>query len=199
MSTNAVIDGCKEAGLSPGDGVREVLADDEQEDLFDDLVAAQTEVDGQFKVFQKRRPVVRGGRKPGAKNRTTRDLVEFIRRTGVDPLMWFNSVARMDMKQINKEFGPFKSGQAAEFKRKCMVEFLRVMYPGSTIADLLKAAMGDDGALQVVGFMALAAAKPGDQGAAAPDIQGGQAEEIPDLRRPVETKENQRLSEGEDG
>lgn len=201
MATSAVIEGCKDAGLAPGEGIRDALDGPDNLQLFDELDGDAERVSGQLLGHA---PVSRGGRKPGAKNRATREIIEWVRTRYTDPLMWMGEIASMSLEEL-VEWGGFRATQsgsasmhAAEFQRKVVGELKNTLYPGSTIADMLKATLGDDGVLQVVGFMAMAAAKRGDLGAAAPDIEGGKAEAETLARRPVEDKQNQAVSGGED-
>lgn len=191
MATNAIIEGCKEAGLAAGEGVSAILAGPEQFALLDDDAAI---IDRQIG----RRPVAwKGGRAPGSKNRATKDVVEYVRRAGTDPLLWMSKIASMNLDEL-KAWGGFKKrADAAEFQRKVVVDYKATLYPGNTIADILKAALGDEGVLQVIGFLALGRARPGDHGAAGPDIHGGQALELKAQRQPIKDKENQGVSEGE--
>lgn len=186
MATSAVIEGCKEAGLAPGEGVRAALDGPEQIALLLDEDAKL--IDGQFG-----RAAIgwKGGRQPGAKNRATRDVIEYVRRAGTDPLLWMSKVASMSIDDL-KAWGSFEKGEnAAEYQRKVVKDYVDILYPGRTIADLLKDALGDTGALTVFGFMALAAARPGDMGAARPDIRGGaSADELPS-RAPIKDEEKQ--------
>lgn len=193
MATSAIIEGCKDAGLAPGEGVSAILAGPEQADLLDDDAAL---VDRQLG----RRPVGwKGGRARGSKNRATRDVVEYVRRAGTDPLIWMSKVASMDLAEL-KAWGAFsKRSEAAEFQRKVVKDYRDTLYPGSTIADMLKAALGEDGVLQVMGFLALGRARPGEDGAAGPDIHGGLESAMRAQRRPVKDEENQDVSEGDHG
>lgn len=193
MGTSAIIEGCKDAGLAPGEGVSAILAGPEQADLLDADAAI---VDRQIG----RRPVAwKGGRAPGSKNRATRDVVEYVRRAGTDPLIWMSKMSTMDLDEL-KAWGGFKKrSDAAEFQRKVVKDYRDTLYPGSTIADMLKAALGEDGVLQVIGFLALGRAKPGEDGAAGPDIHGGLESAMRAQRRPVKDEENQDVSEGDHG
>lgn len=193
MSTSAIIEGCKEAGLAPGAGVSAILDGPDQLGLLDDDAAL---VDRQLG----RRPVGwKGGRAPGSKNRATRDVVEYVRRAGTDPLLWMSKIASMNLDDL-KAWGGFKKrADAAEYQRKVVKDYRDTLYPGSTIADMLKAALGEQGVLQVIGFLALGQARPGEHGAAGPDIHGGMASALRQQRTPVKIEENQGVSEADHG
>lgn len=162
LATNAVIEGAKEAGLAPGEGVRAALAGPEQPDLWDEEEAAADAAMGP-------RPVgYRGGRKPGSKNRATRDVIEYVRRAGVDPLIWQSRILSMSPTEL-MEFGGFKRCDALEFQRKIADSLSSTLYPGKTVADVLQDAI-DKNLVPVMGFMAMAGQKP--DWLAPPDIDG---------------------------
>lgn len=192
MATSAIIDGCKDAGQAPGDGVRSTLDGPENLQLF------EADADLVDKQLGGRRPTGwKGGRRKGATNRATRDVIEYVRAAGTDPLIWMSKVSSMSMDEVKKNFGFKKKSDAAEFQRKVVKDYRDTLYPGSTIADILTKALGDTGILQVVGFMALAGAKPGDLGAAAPDIEGGKGETEQLSRRPAQIEQKQEVSDVE--
>lgn len=198
MGTTAIIEGCKEAGLAPGEGVRAALDGPDQENLFADLDEDAARVDqqlgGKAQVGWKQT-----GRQPGAKNRATRDVVEYVRRTGTDPLVWMSKVTSMHVQHIQQHFGFKHLEDAAEFQRKVAVDLKNTLYPGKTIADLLADAMGDDGGQVVMGFLALAGMKPGQAGSAPPDLSGdgarGERQELGTWSPDDENQQNQELSE----
>lgn len=178
--------------MEPGASVKATLAGPEQFALLDDdAEIVEKQMGGRTPVGWK------GGRAPGSKNRATRDVVEYVRAAGTDPLIWMSKISSMSVEQV-KKWGGFKTkGEAAEFQRKVVKDYRDTLYPGSTIADMLKSALGDDGVLQVFGFLALANAKTGEHGSAGPDVYGGMAQKMAAQRSPVKTVENQQVSEGD--
>lgn len=193
MGSNAIIDAAKDAGLAPGEGVRSAINGPPQEDLFDELERDAGKVSQQLRG----EAVTRKGRKPGAKNRVTRDVVDYCRRRYVDPLQAMGEISSMTISEVKKHFGFTKTAEAADFWRKMLVDYKNTLYPGSTIADLLREAK--DAGVTVVGFAALAGMRPGDHNSAGPDIHGGLAMDDAPVRRAIpfdeETEENQDLSE----
>lgn len=186
LATSAVIEGAKEAGLAPGEGVRAALAGPDQLDLWEEEEAAADAAMGL-------RPVgYRGGRKPGSKNRATRDVIEYVRRAGVDPLIWQSRILSMSPDQL-MEYGGFKRLDALEFQRKVADSLSATLYPGKTVADVLADAV-DKGLVHVTGFMAMAQWRPA--GVAGPDIDGRRiAGEEAIERRALPIEQNQGVSD----
>ena len=187
MATTAIIEGCTDAGLAPGEGVRATLDGPEQAEMFDDDAALVDKQIGRTPIGWK------GGRAKGSKNRATRDVVEYVRAAGTDPLLWMSKVASMSMADLHDFVGGGKPIELAEFQRRVVKDLRDTLYPGQTIADVLKAAMGDN-ALAVVGFMAMRDADPAAVGAAGPDIHGGLKAQEARQRVPINTEENQPVS-----
>jgi hypothetical protein len=197
MATSAVIEGCKEAGLTPGEGIRAALDGPPQDELalFDEDAAA---IDKQFSVPQ---AGWGGGRRKGSKNRAAKDVIDYVRRTGTDPILALSKVASMSPSEVTKFTGAPKPA-AMRFWLDCVKELKSTLYPGQTLADLFKDALGDDAGQAVVGFLALGGMKPGMAGSAKPDIDGSMAaDEKPEIGTwspDDKNEENQGLGEGED-
>lgn len=167
----------------------------EQAAMFADLDGDAELVDRQLG----RKPLGwKGGRVPGARNRATRDVIDFVRRAGTDPLLWMSKIASMELDELRAWGGFKRKSDAAEFQRKVVADYRATLYPGNTVADILKAALGDAGILQVIGFMAMARTSPADAGAAPPDIHGRMRILDADARVPVEPEQKQGVDHAPD-
>lgn len=193
MATNSIIEGCKQAGLTPGEGVRAALDGPAQDELalFDDDVAV---IDRQFGVPQ---AGWSGGRKKGAKNRAPRDVIEYVRRAGTDPVIAMSKVASMSPAEVAK-FTGMKRAAAMRFWLDCVKALKDTLYPGQTLAEIIRDMLGGDDAQVVMGWLVTAQLKPGEAGSAKPDLDGSMAAneraEIGSWSPEDEAKQNQALN-----
>lgn len=206
MGTTAVQEACKDEGLATGEQLRQQLDGPQQDELFEHMADRMGRTVGGERV-----PTWNGkGRKRGSKNVATKQMVDFIRAMGVDPLMfWARNLDIsypefvqnfIEMRQALKEELPDADiptsvpsmMQFLEHQRKCSDSLARVFYPNTALADAMKE-IAD--AMPVIGFAAMARMRPGEGGAAKPSISHeDDRDDGPAPRVPTTHEENQEVS-----
>ena len=167
--SKAVASALAEAGLRDERG-----ADQEAFDFLESCERQIAEADG--------RQWSGKGRKPGAKNIATRQAVDFVRQSGVEPLVAWGRGARMPFEDFAAMMGvepeqlPGMTPSERYAIRKDWLAFRErneeriagIFYPKSVLEQLF----GEQGEnlLAVVGLAAMAQARPGQVGAAKPSL-----------------------------
>lgn len=171
MGSSAITRAAVEAGTPAGAGIRRELEGPEQGALFDQ----EAERAAAAMVPDAGRRWTGKGRKPGAKNRTTKAVIDYCRTRYVDPLMAMGEIVSLGPAGCRQAFG-LRPAEAAEFWRKVAADYRRTLYPDTALADALRQASGQGG-LAVIGWAAMAQRAPGDAGSSRPDIDGSMSAE----------------------
>lgn len=197
MTSRAVSEALADEGLRPGDGLRDALTADDQAafEFLDGMSEQAATADG----GPRRVAGWSGkGRKPGSKNVATKQMVEYIRAQGVDPLIFWGRGLGMSLKDFRDmmgkkaDGGEFSPSEWLAFRERCATQLAGYMHPKSLLDQMLGDGSEERG-LVVLGMAALAAAKPGEHGAAMPTIGGGTGQPSEAGRR--RAVENQEVSD----
>jgi hypothetical protein len=116
MTARGVSAALQDQGISPGEGVAAALADDEQAELFAVEMREQAEA-----LDNGAAPVTWSGigRKPGSRNRSTSQVIDFITKTGVDPLVFWSRILSMTPEQVKDRFKFEALTDAVGFQAEC--------------------------------------------------------------------------------
>ena len=130
MAVRGVQAALQAEGVKPGEQIEEALKDAEQDDLFaEDMRAQALALEG---CVPKAWDGV--GRKPGARNKATQRVVDFILNQGRDPLIFWSSVISMGVDDVKQRFGFETRAEAAEFQRKCAADLAPYVHSRKPLA-----------------------------------------------------------------
>lgn len=146
--------------LGAGETARADLEEREQLEIFAEIEAGEAELTTAPRAWSGK------GRKPGARNRVTRDVINYIQRHGRDPLIALQSMVKMTPAELRSYWG-IDGHEAAEFWRKCVSDLAAYMHSKQPQAVVMETGKGFAPIFLNFGEMTFAA----NDGAAAPDRQ----------------------------
>lgn len=121
--------------LGAGAAARADLEDREQLEIFEEIEAGEAELASAPRAWTGK------GRKPGARNRVTRDVVAYIQRHGRDPLIALQSMVKMTPQELRQYWG-LDGHEAAEFWRKCVSDLAAYLHSKQPQAVVMETGKG---------------------------------------------------------
>lgn len=111
--------------MRPGEGIAEAVAGGDQAELFAEIAEGEREAVGEIAWSGK-------GRKPGARNKVTADILAYLQRFTRDPLISLASINNMTPAEIRAHFGVTKGKEVFDIwfaVRKTLAEYMHSKQP----------------------------------------------------------------------